>query len=88
MKPTTWIALVFAAVVLVAVALSTFRSQPFRCRVCMSFNGRRDCRTASARTPEEAQRTAIMNACAQLASGVTNSIQCENTAPETVDWVR
>ena len=34
----------------------------------------------------KALRTAITNACAQLASGVTDSGQCENTPPESVTW--
>jgi len=54
----------------------------------MSFDGQRDCRTASATTRPEALRTAVSNACAQLASGVTATTQCENTKPESVDWLR
>ena len=88
MKPATWIALVFAVLVVGAVALSSFRTQPFHCRVCISFNGGRDCRTASAQTGPEAQRTATTNACAQLASGMTESIHCENTPPESVEWLQ
>ena len=88
MKPTVWIGIVFAAVVLGAVAFSTFGTQPYRCRVCISFNGRNDCRTASAKTREEAQRAATTTACAQLASGVSESSRCENTPPGSVEWLR
>jgi hypothetical protein len=35
----------------------------------------------------EAQRTATTTACAQIASGVTESNQCENTTPDTVQWL-
>jgi hypothetical protein len=35
----------------------------------------------------EAQRTATDNACAQLSSGVTESMQCTNTPPESVTWL-
>jgi hypothetical protein len=52
----------------------------------MAFHGARDCRTASADAREHALRTAITNACAQLASGVTESAQCEGTPPESVTW--
>jgi hypothetical protein len=86
-KPTTWIAIVFVVLVLGTVALSTFKSQPYRCRVCITFNGRSDCRNGAAQTREEAQRTAIMTTCAQLASGVTDSNQCENTPPTSVEWL-
>ncbi|PWU03054.1 MAG: hypothetical protein C5B51_19550 [Terriglobia bacterium] len=87
MKNTTWLALGFVAVVLGVIVYSTFHQERVRCQVCMSFAGRRDCRTASAATREEAQRTAISNACAQLSSGVTETTQCENTRPESVDWL-
>jgi hypothetical protein len=88
MKPAIWIAIVFVGLIIGAVVLSTPRTQPFRCRICMSFKGRRDCRTGSAQTGMEAQRAAIMNACAQLAGGVTESNQCENTPPESIEWLR
>ena len=57
-----------------------------RVEVCMTFNGQTICRTASGTTEEFALRTAITNACADIASGVTDSIACENTEPakETV----
>jgi hypothetical protein len=87
MKPTVWIAIAFAALFLGAVAYSTFRSQPFRCRVCINFNGQTDCRTASAQSRQDAQRSATTTACAQLASGVTESIRCENTPPQSIEWL-
>ena len=86
MKKTAWLAVAFVVVVVAFVVLSTFRQERFRCQVCVSFNGRRDCRTASASTRPEAIRAAVTNACAQLASGVTDSINCENTPPDSVDW--
>ena len=88
MKPAIWIAIVFVGLILGTVVLSTPRTQPFRCRICMSFKGGRDCRTGSAKTAMDAQRAAIMNACAQLAGGVTESNQCENTPPESIEWLR
>ena len=87
MKKTTWLAIAFAVLVLGYIMISSFRQQGFRCRVCMSFKGNRDCRTASAATEQEALRTAVTNACAQLSGGVTESNQCENTPPESVDWL-
>ena len=86
MKPAVWIAILFGVLVLGAVAVSSFRANPYRCRVCITFNGRTDCRSASAQTREEAQRTATVAACAQISSGVTESMQCENTRPDSVDW--
>ena len=88
MKKTTLLAIVFAALVLGYLVFSSFRPQGFRCRVCMSFQGRNDCRVASAATEQEALRTAITNACAQLSSGVIESNQCETTPPVSVNWIR
>jgi len=88
MKQTVWLAIAFAAVVVGMVVLSTFRQDRVRCEVCISFKGQRDCRTASATNQQEAVRTATSNACAQLASGVTESTQCENTQPDSVRWLR
>jgi hypothetical protein len=87
-KRTVWLAVAFAVAVLGYVVLSSFHRPAFRCRVCMVFKGNRDCRTASADTRESALRTAITNACAQLSGGVTESNQCENTPPESIDWLR
>jgi hypothetical protein len=87
MKKTAWLAVLFAALVIGYVVISSFRPKPFHCRVCMSFKGNRDCRTASADTQADALRTATSNACAQLAGGVIETSQCENTPPESVSWM-
>jgi len=87
-KKTVWLAVAFVVVVVGFVVLSTFQGQRVTCRVCIVFNGRRDCRTASATNRMEAQRMATTNACAQLASGVTDSGHCENTMPESVEWLK
>ncbi len=86
MKETVWLGVLFGALVVGYMVYSSFRPQPFTCRVCMVFDGRRDCRTASADTRQDALRTAVTNACAQLSSGVIQSSQCENTPPESVTW--
>ncbi len=50
----------------------------------MRFRGAQDCRTVDGATEMEAHRAAITNACALLASGVTDSLACERTRPTTV----
>jgi hypothetical protein len=88
MKTTTWLAVAFVAVVVGFLVFSTFHQERVSCEVCMSFEGHRDCRKASATNRAEAQRTAVSNACAQLASGVTETSRCENTTPESINWLR
>jgi hypothetical protein len=83
-----WAGIVFVGLVLGYIVISSFSRPRFRCQVCMSFNGRRDCRTASAETRENALRTAITNACAELAGGRSESNQCEMTRPESVNWLQ
>jgi hypothetical protein len=85
-KKTVWIAVVFAVVFLLFVVSTTFQAEYVGVEVCMAFRGHRDCRKAQAKDRQEALRTAITNACAQLASGVTDTGQCENTPPESVTW--
>lgn len=55
-----------------------------RVEVCMEFRGQSACRTAAGPTREEAIRTATDNACALLASGMTDTIQCGRTPPRSV----
>jgi hypothetical protein len=87
-KKTTWLAVIFAALVIGYVMISSFRPAGARCRVCMSFKGASDCRTASAANRQEALRTAITNACAQLSGGVIESNQCETAPPLSVEWLK
>lgn len=51
---------------------------------CIEFKGRTGCGTAAAPTEEEAIRTASDNACALIASGMTDSIACSRTPPKSV----
>lgn len=55
-----------------------------RVEVCIEYRGRTLCRTAAGPTREEAIRTAADNACALLASGMTDSMQCGRTEPKSV----
>lgn len=55
-----------------------------RVEVCMEYRGRTVCRAAAGSTREEAVRTATDNACALLAAGMTDSMQCGRTPPKSV----
>ncbi len=52
--------------------------------VCMEFNGRTNCATASGTTEQEAIRTATDTACAIISFGMTESIQCSRVKPLSV----
>jgi hypothetical protein len=70
--------------VLGVLVYSTMNLAKHRVEVCITFQGHASCRTASGTTEDFARRTAITNACAQISSGVTDSIACENTQPDIV----
>jgi hypothetical protein len=53
----------------------------------MTYKGRKSCRVASARTRENAQRTATGNACALISSGSFDTSHCENEVPDSVKWL-
>ena len=87
MKKTTWLAILFAVLVLGYLVVSSFQRQAFRCQVCITFKGRRDCGIGAAQSEMEARRTAVTTACAQISGGVIEANQCENTPPDTVQWL-
>ena len=89
MKKSVVLAIAFFALVIGAVVYTTMSASAskYRCEVCVEFQGRTQCRTAAAATEMQALRTAQENACALIASGVTDSMQCGNTQPLSVKWL-
>jgi hypothetical protein len=53
------------------------------CEVCIEFNGQTKCRTAKGPNKLEAIKTASDNACAYIASGMTDSIACSHRDPKS-----
>ena len=88
MNKTVMLAIAFVVLVLMLVVYTTMGNNRHRCEVCIAFHDRSACRTAAASSEAQALRTATENACAQIASGVTDSIACENTPPSSVKWLR
>jgi hypothetical protein len=86
-KPSRWIiALAFLAFVGFVVERS-FQVAGYQCTVCVTFAARSVCRTVEAATANEARASAMNNACAFLASGVTDSMACERTPPSRDECV-
>jgi len=67
------------------VVYRSFYVAGFRCEVCITFQGRQACRSVDGPTEHEARSGAVTNTCAQLSSGVTDSIACERTPPSKAD---
>lgn len=84
MKWTSWLTLVALGLVMGGVVWSSLQVGQVDCEVCIDFRGRRACRTVAGATAEEARRAAVTNACALLAAGVTETLACERTSPDSV----
>lgn len=84
-KRTTRLALAGLFALMGGVVYSSLHVARFQCDVCISFAGRESCRTVEASTEAEARAGAVTNACAHLASGVTDSLACERTVPTRVE---
>ena len=72
---------------LVLVLYSTLRGPRFRVEACMAYQGRTACKTVSARSEQAALRSAAENACADIASGVTDTMRCEQSEPVRLKWL-
>ena len=72
------------AVVVGYILLSPMQLGKVSCEVCMEFKGQKVCRTARGPGRDEATATGRENACAQIAFGREDSIQCGNTPPSSV----
>src|SRR5712671_4352967 len=66
------------------VVYRSFHTAGFRCTVCIAFREHQACRSVDGPSEREALAGAVTNTCAQLASGVTDSLACERTQPTTV----
>ena len=63
------------------IAYQSFLLADVTCEVCMSYRGGEQCRTVSAASEDEALQGAIVNACAFISSGVTDSMACQRQEP-------
>jgi hypothetical protein len=53
----------------------------------MAFDGHTACRTVSAKSEQAALASAATNACAELVSGVTETMRCEQSPPARIRWL-
>ncbi|HXG44598.1 MAG TPA: hypothetical protein VNJ71_07575 [Gemmatimonadales bacterium] len=84
MRRGTLITLVAIVAFAALLLYNTLSAQKATCTVCVEFNGHRNCATASHQTEEEARRSAQNTACGPIASGMNESIACDNTPPASV----
>lgn len=85
-KPGLYIA-VFIAVVIALIVYSTMGGTRYRAEICMVYQGRSACKTVTGKSETSVLRGGISNACADIASGVTQTMGCEQTQPQSVKWL-
>ena len=80
-RSLNWIALAALFLFMGFVVWRTFHLQGMRCEVCITYEGRSQCRTVEGEREEDARHAAVGNVCAFLASGVTDGMACARTPP-------
>ena len=76
--------LAFAAFVTLTIVFA-LGSRSVACEVCVDFHGRTQCRSATGNERHETIRVATDNACAYVASGRLEMIQCNSLPPSRVE---
>jgi len=80
--------ILFILIILSVLVYSTLGLAKYKVEICVQYNGRTSCRSASGSSREDTYRAAMNNACALIASGVTETMQCESSQPVSIRWVR
>jgi hypothetical protein len=78
---------VIALAVVVLIVFSSMGLDAHTVEVCVVYQERENCGTASGSTREEALRTAQTTACATISSGVSETIGCSRVEPVSVTWI-
>jgi hypothetical protein len=79
--------LLAAAVFALVLTYGMFSLRQHRVEVCLEWNGRSECAKAAGTSKEEATRTATEKACALLAGGMTDSMNCGRSAPTRITFL-
>jgi len=74
----------FGIIILGAIIYLSMGLSRYTCEVCVTFNGRTQCRTASGADRKSAILAARDNACAFLITGKTEGFLCGQTEPRRV----
>ena len=86
MSKVTLVSIFIGLAVLALIYSSMQDVTGYSCEVCVTYKGQTNCARATGASEEEAQRTAQDTACATISAGMTESIQCSNTPPKSVQW--
>ncbi|UCG87952.1 MAG: hypothetical protein JSW71_05250 [Gemmatimonadota bacterium] len=67
--------------VLIYGSMSTVKAE---CELCVEYNGRIECRRGSGADQQEARLAAQRAACAVMAAGMAESVNCQRVPPSNV----
>ena len=81
MRRSTLIPLLAILVLVTLIVYSSLSSGQVECEVCLTYNGRTKCATAAGPTEDDARAAATTTACATLAAGRAQSLECDRTPP-------
>ncbi len=84
MGRTTKATVLFLGVIIAFVIYRSLTIAEYECEVCVTFHNQTVCRTAASGTRDASIDSAVTSACGTLASGMTESIRCQNTEPDRI----
>jgi hypothetical protein len=84
-RTAKWTTIVALAAVMGYVVVGSMARLRHECEVCVEFNGRLRCARGAGADEQEARRAAQTAACGVLASGMDESIRCDNTPPRSAE---
>ena len=79
---TLFVLAIFAALVYMSIGYHQYEVE-----VCITYKGRSNCGVAAGASRDEAQAAATRVACATISGGVTETIACDRTPPDSVRWL-
>jgi hypothetical protein len=79
-----WVGWLVGAAFAAALVWSTLQQAGVECEACVDYRGASICRSVAAADEQEAARQAQANACATLARGVTQGLECDRTPPRSL----
>ena len=84
MKKPVLVGILIVAAIALLLVVSMRDVASNRVEVCMEWKGRTNCKTTRASSQQDAIRSATTNACAEMVSGVTDTMACERSEPASV----
>jgi hypothetical protein len=87
LNKTTVAIVIFVVAFLGLIAYSTLGGTKYRVELCMTYKGQTACKTVSAKSEKAALESAITGACADIASGVTDTMNCTQAQPQSTKWL-